>query len=558
MVHFKHPALLSAVLLATLAAGTALAAPATPLGRTRAEAEEQARAQVSDLFRTLCPEQCVLVSVEARVEEEAVGGAAPGFESLTGGVKLPSVRSVNASVLVDSQLPAPFRTRLKGLVAQRLKEVAGQSTVSVEALAFPPRNAPHLEAQPREPRPQPAAPAPTPAEDVEAADMAARLQESLLPAAPLLAVMLLLALTVMVLGGLLVVALRRPSSAEGAGGGGYYEEPLPEAAGAAAQGSAVAASDYPAARARRLERTLREERAVRNAVVREALTRGELRPVALWTRELGDFLLEDLRGDADLAPAVAGVAAELGRAPALDGAQRAQALSDLEGRTLAARLVQAADSADAAFSFLQGVPPQRFASALRALAPAAQEVALRFAPAAARSAALLELTDSQRTGLALALARQPEVSTGHALAVAEELRSRLAESAGGATQVDGMLSELLETLPLEEQDRVVAQLRREGDARVVRSLVTESTLTSSPVELLSSALLRLPPARLVSYLGGAELSVREQLLAACPPKLQRELREELTLRGASGRDEFLAARRELLGSLREELARKAG
>ncbi|MBF5042086.1 hypothetical protein FGE12_06745 [Aggregicoccus sp. 17bor-14] len=544
------------VLLAALCASAALAADpaATPLGRTRADAEERSRAEVNDLLRTLCPEQCVLVSVEARVEDEAVGGAVPGFESLSGGAKLPTVRSVNASVLVDSQLPAPFRTRLKGLVAQRLKEVAGQSNVNVEALAFPPRNAPHLEAQPPAPTPpQPAAAAPS-APDAPVPTMGERLQESLLPAAPLLAVVLLLALSLMVLGGLLVLALRRP--ADGSGGGAWLEpEPLPEAAPANAQ--AAPALDYPAARARRLERTLREERAVRNAVVREALTRGELRPVALWTRELGDFLLEDLRGDADLGPAVAGVAAELGRVPALDAAARAQALSELEGRTLAARLVQAADSADAAFSFLQGVPPQRFASAVRALPSAALEVALRFAPAAARTAALQELSDAQRTALALALARQPEVSTAHALAVAEELRSRLAESAGGASQVDAMLGELLETLPLEEQDRLVEQLRREGDTRATRSLITESTLTRSPVEQLSAALLRLPPARLVSYLGGAEVSVREQLLAACPTKLQRELREELKLRGSSARDEFLAARRELLVSLREELARKA-
>jgi hypothetical protein len=50
------------VLAVALATG-AHAAPATPAGRVRAEAEERARAEVGDLFRTLCPEQCVLLGV---------------------------------------------------------------------------------------------------------------------------------------------------------------------------------------------------------------------------------------------------------------------------------------------------------------------------------------------------------------------------------------------------------------------------------------------------------------------------------------------------------------
>jgi hypothetical protein len=543
------------IALCALVCSSALAAPSTPVARLRAEAEERARAEVSDLLRTLCPEQCVLVSVEARAEEEAVGGATPGFETLAGGATLPTLRSVTARVLVDSKLPGPFRTRLKDLVAQRLKTVGPQSTVEVESVAFPPRNAPHLEAPPLEQKPQqPSATPPAPeSEAKEVPPLEQRFAERLLESAPLLVVAVLLALTVLVLGVLLVLAARRPAP-DPMAYGPLPEEPLP----APEPGPAAAAptTEYPAVRARRLERVLREERAVRNTVVREALARGELRQVALWTREMGDFLLEDLRGDSALSASLSGLATELGRVPSADAGSRATALYDLEGRSIAARLAQADDSVEAAFAFLEAVRPERFAAACQGLSSGAREVALRFAPAPLRAVALQALTPTQRAELAIGLARQPELSTRYALAVADELRSQLAETAGGSSQLERVLGEVLDTLPMAEQDRLIERLRNEGSERLAASLVTESSLVGAPVEVLGAALLRLPPAQLVTYLNGAEGSLREKLLAACPTSLQRELREELGLRGTERPEEFTAARRELLASLKDEMFRR--
>ena len=85
--------------------------------------------------------------------------------------------------------------------------------------------------------------------------------------------------------------------------------------------------------------------------------------MAQWTREMGDFLLEDLRGDAALSASLSGLSTELGRVPASDAGTRAALLYDLEGRALAARLAQAEDSVEAAFAFLEGVRPERFAAA---------------------------------------------------------------------------------------------------------------------------------------------------------------------------------------------------
>jgi hypothetical protein len=76
------------------------------------------------------------------------------------------------------------------------------------------------------------------------------------------------------------------------------------------------------------------------------------------------------------------------------------------------------------------------------------------------------------------------------------------------------------------------------------------------VEVLGAAVLSLPPASLLSYLSGAEPDLRDQVLAACPRALQGELKEELTLGRTSAPEEFLAARRELLASLRDELDRR--
>ncbi len=540
-----------------LVSTTALGAAATPQGRLREEAEAKARAEVSDLLRTLCPEQCVLVSVEARVEEEAIGTAPPGFETLSGGATLPTLRMVSAHVVVDSRLPGPFRTRLKDLVAQRLKGVGPQPTVNVESVAFPPRNAPHLEAPPLEQKPQPAPPTPStePEAEGEAQEkptMGQRMLERLLDAAPLLAVVVLLALTLMVLGALLVLAARRPPPAPPLD---YLpEEPLPAAEPPAP--APPATPEYPAVRARRLERALREERAVRNAVVREALARGELRQVAQWTREMGDFLLEDLRGDAALSASLSGLSTELGRVPASDAGTRAALLYDLEGRALAARLAQAEDSVEGAFGFLQGVRPERFAAVCQGLSSGAREVALRFAPAPLRSAALQALSPAQRAELAVGLARQPELSTRHALAVADELRTQLAETSGSASQLERVLGEVLDSLPMVEQDQLLERLRREGSPQLASSLLTESSLVGAPSEILGAALLRLPPARLVTYLNGAERSLCDQLLAACPTPLQRELREEMGLRGSDRPEEFIAARRELLASLKDEMLRR--
>ena len=537
-------------------ASTARAAATTPQGRLRAEAEERSRAEVSDLLRTLCPEQCVLVSVEARVEEEALAGAPPGFETLSGGASLPTLRSVSARVLVDSQLPSPFRTRLKDLVAQRLKTVGPQPTVEVETVAFPPRNAPHLEAAPREPKPQqPTATPPPSTPETEATPplpLRERAEERLLEAAPLLAVAALLALTVLVLGVLLVVATRRASSPPP--GLEYGPEPLPALDPAPV--APVPPVEYPALRARRLERTLREERSVRNTVVREALARGESRQVALWTREMGEFLLEDLRGDPALATSLSGLAAELGRVPSVDAGTRAAALYDLEGRAIASRLAQAEGSVEVAFGFLEGVRPERFAAACQGLSSGSREVALRFAPSALRSVAIQALTSAQRRELALGLARQPEVSTRYAQAVADELRTLLSETTGGTSQLERVLGEVLDTLSMADQDRLIERLRQEGSERLASSLLTESTLVGAPVEVLGAALLRLPSAQLVTYLNGAEGSLREQLLAACPTSLQRELREELGMRGSGRPEEFTGARRELLTCVKDEMLRR--
>lgn len=61
---------------------------------------------------------------------------------------------------------------------------------------------------------------------------------------------------------------------------------------------------------------------------------------------------------------------------------------------------------------------------------------------------------------------------------------------------------------------------------------------------------------MVTYLAGADPALREKVLAGCPPRLRRELEEELRLRGAPAGADFLDARRELLARLRDETARR--
>lgn len=536
-----------------VAAGSAAAqAGSTTLtGKVKADAEERARVEVVDLLRTLCPEQCVLLGVEARVEEETSSDAPPGFEQVTPGAKLPVLRTLSATVLLDEELPSAFRTKARSLVSERLKAMGAAPSVNIQTVKFPPRNAPHLDADDKEKKAEPFPPKPDPAENQPQLTPGERVQERLAESAPLLAVALLALLAVLGVGALMVLAMRR---AQAPAPLPEYEE-LAEPEQAAAGAAAVPVELSPE-RARRLERSLREERTVRNALVRDALRKGEAPLVARWAREMGDFLLEDVQADVVPQEAIQRLSAELTKPPSTDAASRAASIQELEGRLMAARLLYASESAEAAFSFLEGVRPERFASACQGLSPAALEMALRFAPAAHRAVALKRFTASTKQEIALAWVRRPDPSASHAHAVADELKALVADATGHGSRVEQMVLEVVDSLPPGEQEKLVRRLEREGDGKVARALITEASLRETPVEVLGAAVLQLPPASLLSYLSGAEPDIRDQVLAACPRSLQGELKEELTLGRTAAPEEFLAARRELLARLRDELDRR--
>jgi hypothetical protein len=485
----------------------------------------------------------VVLSVAARVEDEDAGGErTPGFDT-PGARTVPVLRSVSASILVDGRLPAAFRSRVRALIAQKLSGAGVPATVQLSQVSFPPRNPPPYLDPPAQ---KPPSPAPEPEQKPQlaaAAPASSRILDKLVESAPALAIAILLGGVLLVLGGLFYFAARRPPEA------GYVDVPLEAAAEPAAE--ARRDEDFPATRNRRLEKQLADDRPLRNAVVREALGKGEHALVARWVRELGDFLLEDLRGDGALAPALKALSTEV--AKPIDPALRVTALQELEGRTLAARLSRAGE-ADA-FAFLEGVRPDVFLAAWRGLSAGAQEVALRLAPAHLRSVALRELPAGQRQEIALAWARKPDVSAGYALAAADELRARIADLHAAPGAADRALADMLDALSREEQDALVEKLRREGDGRALPGLLTESALASAPLELLSATTLSVDPANLVAYLVGADETIRAHVLRACPPRLRAEVEEELSMRSGVSRDAFLTARREILRKLREEADR---
>src|SRR5439155_1032206 len=135
---------------------------------------------------------------------------------------------------------------------------------------------------------------------------------------PAVAIAIMVGTVLLVLGGLFFFAARRPQD-------GWYGDLAPEVTPPAGEAPREA---FPAQRARKLEKELADHRPLRNQVVREALVKGEHAAVARWVRELGEFLLDDLRGDSALAPALKAVTVEI--AKPLDGAARAAALQDLQ------------------------------------------------------------------------------------------------------------------------------------------------------------------------------------------------------------------------------------
>src|SRR5438105_6219178 len=239
------------ILIAALVAAAPLAG-----AQIQHEAEERARAEANELLRTLCPEQCTVLSVSARVEEEDAGGErTPGFET-PGARTVPVLRSLSTNVLVDQRLPAAFRSRVRALIAQKLAGAGVPATVQLSQVSFPPRNPPpYLEPPPpkapeKKPDDGPSVTAATPA--------SARMLDKLIESAPALAIAVLLAAVLLVLGVLFYFAARRPQDA-------WADLPVEEGAPASGQPAQEA---FSAQRARRLEKQLADDRAMRNTVLR--------------------------------------------------------------------------------------------------------------------------------------------------------------------------------------------------------------------------------------------------------------------------------------------------
>jgi hypothetical protein len=536
------------------AALIAAAAPgsASPPSAMREQAEDRVRSEVGDLIRALCPEQCVLLSVRAAVEEQPATGPdlQPGFQALSPAGRITTLRSAGATVLLDQQLPQPFRARFRQLAAARLAGLGAPVTVDTQTVRFPPRNAPHLEAQPQQPAqpaPQPtAAPAPAAPQAAPVLPSAQRAADKLIDQAPLIVLALLFSLVAIALGVLLLLAVRSLRS--------QVPEALYDDSAGDPGFAGDAAAPLPPARSRKLEKALIEERALRNEILRGALGRGEVSLVASWLREFGELLLADLRGDSALAAQLAQLGAEVAR-PEAPGV-RARALQELEGRLLSLRLRRPEDSADHAFDFLEGVQQDRFAGACAQLSEESLEVALRFAPPHLRAHALTKLPAEVRQALALSWVRRADVSAATALAAADELRARLEETSAGSDQRDSALADLLDALSRAEQDELLERLSVESDRGVAEGLLGESALLVAPPEALGAVVLATPAQRVLAYLSGTDKVLRERLLATCPPRLRAELLEELSGRTPASRDDFFAARRQLIADLKEECARR--
>src|ERR1700682_4271810 len=96
----------------TLIALLVAAAP-TAGAKMQREGEDRARADAAPLLRALCAAQRFLLSVQARIDDEDVGGqTTPGFDP-AGARTVPVLRAISASVLIDPRLPTAFRWRMK-------------------------------------------------------------------------------------------------------------------------------------------------------------------------------------------------------------------------------------------------------------------------------------------------------------------------------------------------------------------------------------------------------------------------------------------------------------
>lgn len=507
--------------------------------RVKTETARSAQESVEALFARLCPGRCELIGVDVEMESpRPLGEVTPGFEAVTGGNFASDAKSVNVSVLLDSKLPRNFQRNIPRMIQHRLASLAPVIQVRPEVLDFP---EPQLEPMPPYlPEPPRSAPEPRPLP----AEVPVKAEEPITPPVPpepirepsfmdALAPWIGPLVMSLLLFAMMLFMLRK-----------------------IAQVTATPTSENSADLARRpvvdveqLRDDLMASRPVRNRVMRQWLD-DDIDGVALAVHTLGPELLADLKSEPLLKPRMNAVAEKVLQMPEVTPELLEQLARDVRSRVTSAQVTLDERSTPREWEFLEGLNVSALTRTLDGISARELMHVTSLLRSDTQSALLDSLPERRRRDLFVSNTGAP-LSRTESNDLATRLK-RAAEEISGASGEATVLTTLLESLSIEEQEATLAELRaRRPDvaAEVLRTTLLESAVPYLPHDVVGDAVLRTDLDQLTAFLRGVPPTTRDYVLAATSGARRGALISELQLDVPVGRAQFLEARRLVLSQL---------
>lgn len=562
---------LAALCLLCAASSTASAQQKVPtpvelekMEQTRAVAEAEAGRIVELTFSRLCPGRCELIDVTADVTTpKPIAAVTPGFDSEVSSAAFDvELKGVDVRVMIDSSLPNTFRAQLPQILKFRLERVTKNTNIVPSFLEFPkPQFEPTPELPPEQPKaeePTPEPPPEPPPEEEPKEEPRAEAEPEEKPETPWyeelwaeLLPWIPYALMMAVVVACAVVLLNKLRE--------LLELQRQAIARMAPEGDDADASRMPDVDELRQE--LKASRAVQNEVLRRWVG-DDPSSVALLVRMVGADVLDDLRRDAGLRPALEEISAEVAAQDEPLGPREAQRIARAtRARLTAARVLteQAGGAGD--WEFTQGLSVANAQRVLSTLAPAEKSYAIGQLPSGVRAAYLEQMDPGERRELFLNAGAGDTLSREQALDLSARLRRATEEVSHIGSEADGqaaIVTEMLRALPVDEQLdtlRAMRSRRPELAQAVFSTTLLEPALAHAPPEALADAMQRTPVDTLTRFLRGAADPVRDHLVGLAPASIRGPLLSELELEIPVGRADYIDARTEVLDNVLSVLRR---
>lgn len=527
----------------------------------------RAEQSAKSLFSRLCPGRCELVGVDVVMSDpEPSSSASPGFESLGPRPYELGAESVTLSIMIDSKLPANFKSNMPRMLEYQLRDIAPEVEVHQELLDFPtPQNRPmpptpeepqqRTQRPPPMPQPQPQPPMPQPQVDDEPEEEPAEPAEAdgwwdQMPAIlgaiiPWVGLMLVL-LLIFALG---LIFMRRLAElffehASRPGDDGAY--------GKAASSRGVDADE--------LRAELDRSRSVRNRVLRRWVVDSPRR-VAQLVQLVGPQILSDLKSDEQMRKPLEAVSDEVATmSDELDDDDAGELAREVRARLNAARVVHADPDLSREWAFLEGISASRLRHVLRGCTPAETLYVVAKLPGPLRASYMEGLDEDERRKF-FSDANLETLDRQEAVALSARLREAVEEvsHAGGEVELRAtLMGDLVSSLRIDEQLDSVGEMlihRPEVAERLLSMMCLEATIGTVPKDALAETVHALPVETLTNFAGGTNARLRDALLDATPSDKREAVQTELSLDIPVSRRTFLDARQSLTERLQEVMRR---